>query len=139
MAEDSTKYQGRCLCGSVQFTVEQALKQIQLCHCKQCQRSSGTAFASNIPIAKSNFHIQSGADLIASYESTPGKLRKFCSRCGSPVYSERTSTPDEIRIRAGTLDGDLDARPVFHFYVEDMPNWCSINDDLPQYPQARPN
>ena len=138
MTEGPPKYTGHCLCGGVQFTVEQALQQIQLCHCKQCQRSSGTAFAANIPIAKPNFHIQSGANLISSYESSPGKLRKFCCKCGSPIHSEHVSKPNEIRIRAGTLDGNLDARPVFHFYVEDMPNWVTINDGLPQYPRAAP-
>jgi hypothetical protein len=126
-------YTGRCLCGGVEFEIEGALEPIQVCYCNQCQRAQGTALATNIPVSTAAFHLRSGGELIRSYESSPGKQRCFCSRCGSPIYSHRHSNPDTLRIRAGLLDGPLATQMSAHFHVATKPNWWTIGDGLPQY------
>lgn len=132
------QHTGSCLCGGVTYVVQGDLPLIQVCHCKQCRKANGSAFACAIPIDSANFTLQSGGDLLKSYESTPGKLRKFCGRCGSPIYSQRTAMPDKLRLRAGVLDGDIQTRPGFHFYVDSKADWDTINDELPQYPEQAP-
>lgn len=129
---------GGCLCGGIRFSVNGELQPLQLCHCSQCRKAQGTAFASALPVKADAFTLDSGSELMRTFESSPGKERVFCGRCGSPIYSRRTSRPGMLRIRAGIIDQPLPVRPAFHQYVADKANWWSIDGDLPQFPEAAP-
>lgn len=123
---------GSCLCGVIRYEVEGELGAIQLCHCRECRKAQGTPFGSNLPVAATAFRISSGEELLADFESSPGKHRLFCSRCGSPIISRRDNDPHTVRIRAGTLDDPVDTRPARHIFVSDKASWWAIHDDLPQ-------
>jgi hypothetical protein len=127
---------GGCLCGGVRFRISGKLGPAGYCHCKQCQRASGSAFAANAPVRAKYFAFVAGEDLVREYESSPGKFRAFCSRCGSPVYSRRTTEPERRRIRLGTLDGDPERRPAGHVWVSAKAPWHAITDSLPQFPEG---
>jgi hypothetical protein len=127
---------GGCLCGRVRFQLSGKLGPVTYCHCRQCQRVSGSAFAANAPVRTAYFGLTSGSDLVSEYESSPGKFRAFCRRCGSPVYSRRDAEPDIRRIRLGTLDSDPERRPVAHSWVSSKAPWYFIGDSLPQYPEG---
>lgn len=129
-------YTGSCLCGGVQFRIDQELEPIQVCHCTQCRKAQGTPFATNTPVSKSAFHLMQGRELLKEFESSPGKARVFCGTCGSPVYSYRKTLPGVMRIRAGLLNEELSVRPIAHFHVASQCNWWSIEDGLPQFPEA---
>ena len=124
---------GGCLCGGVRFHIKGKLGPAGYCHCKQCQRASGSAFAANASVRTIYFEITSGDDLVSEHQSSPGKFRAFCRRCGSPVYSRRDTESDIRRIRLGTLDSDPQRRPLSHFWVSSKAPWHSIGDSLPQY------
>lgn len=130
-------YTGNCLCGGIRFSVDAELDSIQICHCQQCRKAQGTPFATNTPVPASAFRLDRGAELLTAYESSPGKQRVFCSRCGSPVYSRRASAPDVLRLRAGLLNEPLPIQPSFHFHTASKANWWPISDALPQYPGER--
>jgi hypothetical protein len=129
---------GGCLCGGIRFEIEGGLAPIQICHCRQCRKAQGTAFAANIPVPLSHFRLIKGRDLLREYESSPGKYRVFCSHCGSPVFSRRDSLPQVVRIRAGLLDGDIPTRPATHAWVESNANWWEIQDALPRFDKGMP-
>jgi hypothetical protein len=131
-------FSGRCLCGGIRFSVKGDLQPIQLCHCGDCRRAQGAPFASNMPVTTDAFELHSGMELLQHFESSPGKERAFCSRCGSPVYSRKTSRPGVLRIRAGLFEQPLPVRPVFHQFVSDKANWWEIDDDLPRFAAAPP-
>jgi hypothetical protein len=128
--------EGGCLCGGVRFRITGKLGPAGYCHCKTCQRASGSAFAANAPVRTRYFELHSGAELVCEYESSPGKFRAFCGRCGSPVYSRRDAEPELRRIRLGTLDGDPGRRPLAHVWVGDEAPWYEIEDALPQYAEG---
>ena len=130
---------GACLCGAVRFEIDGELAGIQLCHCSQCRRASGTAFASNIPVRARDFRLLGGQEALRVYESSPGKERLFCGRCGSPVISRLTTDASTVRVRAGLLDAPVTARPVFHFHTASKADWWTIEGDLPQHPADRPD
>ncbi len=127
---------GSCLCGGVQFRIEQALEPIQVCHCSQCRKAQGTPFATNTPVSTSAFHLTAGKELLKAFESSPGKQRVFCSGCGSPIYSIRDSVAGVLRIRAGLLNEPLGIKPVAHFHTGSKCSWWPIDDGLPQFKQA---
>jgi hypothetical protein len=125
--------EGGCLCGGVRFRIRGKLGPAGFCHCKMCQRASGSAFAANAPVRTRYLEWVSGRELVHEYESSPGKFRAFCGRCGSPLYSRRDSEPEQRNLRLGTLDGDPERRPLAHVFVGDKAPWYEIQDALPQY------
>lgn len=124
---------GSCLCGGIRYAIEGELAPIQVCHCEQCRKAQGTPFATNIPVAASAFRFVQGEQLLSEFESSPGKRRAFCSRCGSPVISRRDDKPHTVRVRAGTLDAELETRPIAHFHTASKCNWWPIEDGLPRF------
>lgn len=124
---------GRCLCAGVRFRITGELQPIQVCHCSQCRRAQGGPVGTNIPVQRSAIQFESGQELLKRFESTPGKSRVFCSVCGSPVFSERTSLPDVIRLRAGLLDEPVASRVGFHAFVESAASWWPVPDDAPHF------
>jgi hypothetical protein len=125
--------EGGCLCGGVRFRITGKLGPAGVCHCKQCQRASGSAFAANAPARTKYFEITAGAELVSEYESSTGKFRAFCRHCGSPLYSRTLGDPEIRRIRLGTLDTDPERRPLAHVWVTSKAPWYEIEDSLPQY------
>ncbi len=132
----STAHHGACLCQGVRFTIQGELAPIQVCHCAQCRQAQGGPFATNIPVDTAALVFHAGLDLLRRFESSPGKVRAFCSVCGSPVFSERTALPGVVRIRAGLLAEPVQARLAFHAHVASKASWWLLNDGLPQHPEG---
>ncbi len=128
---------GGCLCGGIRYRIDGAFGVTANCHCTMCRKAQGSAFATNANVARDDFHLLQGADLITEYESSAGKLRCFCRVCGSPIYSYRVAEPAVVRVRFGTLDGDPGVRAALHFAVESKAPWFEITDDLPQVDSDR--
>ena len=126
-------YQGGCLCNEVRFEIRGQIRDIVFCHCSQCRKVQGTAFAANGVVDRTDFNLVKGESLLTAFETSPGKKKYFCCRCGSPIYSDNDQLPDVVRIRLGTIESDITERPQRHIYVASKANWDTICDDLPQY------
>lgn len=126
-------YAGSCLCGGIQYEVRGPLGDIIQCHCRRCRKATGTAFATNSPIAKADFYLLQGQQLLNSFTTTTGVSRNFCSECGSPIYSVKADLPDVYRLRIGSLDTPIEQKPTCHFYVGSKAEWEDIHDTLAQY------
>lgn len=102
MAETEEPHNGACLCGAVRYEVTGSLASVVLCHCTQCRRGNGGAFNVGVVVSTGQVTFKDRTT-IREYESSPGKLRAFCSTCGSPVYSRRMDTPGTLRLRGGLI------------------------------------
>lgn len=122
---------GSCLCGGVRYEAEGPLMFMARCHCVQCRKASGAEFATNASVRADTFRVVCGADLLGSYAWSPGQERVFCSRCGSPLFKRAADKPDQVRIRLGGLDVEIEQRPLFHVFVAEKPDWSEIGDGLP--------
>lgn len=129
---------GSCLCRTVRFEVAGDLAPVQVCHCGDCRKAQGSAFGANIPVATADFTLLSGEGELRAYESSPGKERVFCGRCGSPVFSRLASKPGVVRLRAGSLDEPVATEIGFHFYVASKASWWPIADEATSYDGERP-
>ena len=76
------------------------------CHCGQCRKASGAAFGTGATIPAPSFRFVAGEELMKEWESSPGKRRCFCGRCGSPILKRNDDHPETIRLVLGTLDTD---------------------------------
>ena len=131
-------YTGGCLCGAIRYKINGPIRDIVYCHCSQCRKAQGSAFATNGIVGSDDFEILDGTDLLTGYESTPGQTKYFCGTCGSPIMSRAASSPDQVRVRVGTVDTDIAERPVAHIFVTSKANWEDIAGDLPQYEGFEP-
>jgi hypothetical protein len=131
-------YKGSCLCGSVQYEIAGELGEFGYCHCTSCRKASGSAHAANAPVDRAQFRLVSGDDTLREFESSPGKVRVFCSRCGSPIYAYLAASREQLRIRLGTLDTPFTRLPKAHTWVSDKAPWEPIDDRLPQFPEWAP-
>ena len=96
---------GSCLCGSVRFEIRNQFDHFQLCHCTQCQRTTGTAHASNLFTRPQHITWLSGEEKLVRYD-VPGRRisNRFCRDCGSrmPYLSLSGET---LAVPAGSLEG----------------------------------
>ncbi len=131
---------GSCLCRGIRFEIAGPLDLLAQCHCEDCRKAQGSAFAVNTGVPKKDFRFTAGEDLLRCFESSPGKYRCFCSVCGSPVYSRRDDAPDVVRPRAGLLDGDIGTKPAVHGWTSDKASWERLPEDgLPRFANGSPD
>lgn len=127
-------YEGSCLCRGIAYVIDGELGDFGYCHCTSCRKASGTAHAANAPVERALFRLTRGAELLREFESSPGKFRSFCSRCGSPLYAYLSVSPEQIRVRLGSLDTPFTKQPKAHTWVSDKAPWEPIDDGgLPQF------
>jgi hypothetical protein len=126
-------YEGSCLCGQIKYQIKGELSDFGYCHCTSCRKASGSAHGANAGIYRSSFALSDSSGSLREYESSPGKLRAFCSNCGSPLYAYLAKTRDLIRIRLGTLDTPFTKHAQAHTFVSDKAPWEIIYGDLPQF------
>src|SRR4051812_45203896 len=126
-------HRGSCMCGAVRFEIRGELGDFGCCHCNTCRKASGSAFGANAPVDRENFVLASGEIALREYESSPGKLRVFCSQCGSPIYAYLRATPDVLRIRLGSIDTPIEKRVKAHTFVSEKAAWETIPEDAPHF------
>lgn len=131
-------YNGSCLCGKVRFEITSAIQSIIYCHCSQCRKAQGSAFATNGNVDIEGFKFISGENELTAYESSPGQIKCFCKHCGSPVISKNESIPNRVRVRLGVIETDISERPIAHIFSTSKANWEDIEGDLPQYESYEP-
>ena len=127
------KYSGQCLCGGISYSVDVDPVFTGNCHCKDCQRSSGSAFIpammfreADVAISGEIKHFESLAD------SGDRHKRGFCPNCGSQLFSWFSAIPGMIGIKAGTLNDVSGYVPKLDFYVGSAAPWDFMNPALPK-------
>ena len=124
---------GYCECSRVTFEIDGDIHDFSHCHCSQCRRLHGAAYATFAGVTQNQFRYTSGEEALKSYASTKGHNRIFCSECGSNIMVELDDEPDDYYVSMSAIDGDP-PRPVgYHIYVTSKAAWHEITDDLAQY------
>jgi hypothetical protein len=132
MASEAKTYEGSCLCGGVRYRATGPLGIMSHCHCTDCRKAAGAAFATYIGVVRDRLAVLAGRDLLVTHVAEPGTRRLFCRQCGSILFCETTTDPD-IYFTPATLDTPLDKKPEYHIFVRSKVAWHDIKDGLPQY------
>ena len=122
---------GKCHCETVKFESKNDPITAIFCHCVTCRNINGSAFGSSAVILKDGFSIISGNEFIVGYKSSPGKVRNFCSKCGTHVYATSTKNPENVMLRIGCIDGNHGINPTKHIWVSQKESWYEITNNLP--------
>ena len=137
MIEPLAPLSGACMCGAVRFEISEPVLGLLYCHCKRCQRRTGTAFSVSGLTAPGSFTVTHGAETVRSYQPPDdGWIKSFCSECGSQLFTSNPENAELIAVRAGALDQDPGVRPSAHQFVSYAAPWEPIPDDgLPRFPE----
>ena len=124
---------GQCECGRIAFEAKGPIEDFSHCHCSQCRRMHGAAFATFAGVAKNDFRFVSGEDDLTHYASSATHDRVFCRVCGSNIYVALDSEPESLYVSMSAIDGDPPRPSGYHIFVGSKAPWHEINDDLPKY------
>lgn len=118
---------GGCLCGAVRFQCEGAPSLVSYCHCRMCQKATGSAFWVSANFPRAAVRWEGG---LARRRSSPLAQRGFCATCGAPLTFEYDDG-DHISISVGAFDDPDALAPQQHGGIESKLVWLNIADDLP--------
>lgn len=128
-------FSGGCFCNAVRYKATGNPLNQRVCHCKECQKAIGAAFNARVLMRIDDVSITGP---ICTNFSSESLERGFCPKCGTSIFSRRTSA-GVIGLTAGSLDDTSIFNPDMHFWISSKQSWLEITDDLPQYLEAPPS
>ncbi len=129
-------FTGGCLCGAIRYRVSAPIAELRACHCLDCQKTSGAGGSVNAVVQRKDFIIVQGKPKQYACKAASGRtlLRHFCGDCGSPIYSQRESTPERIVVRAGGLDDSSAMKITANIWTRTARPWSWIDPASQQLP-----
>lgn len=131
---------GGCLCGALRYAVSAAPIRVTFCHCRFCQRATGSPYFMEPIYEEEAFSFAAGAPTIYEHRSEgSGKLIRihFCDRCGTKLMYTFERFPGVVGIFAGTLDEpdavDWDGSNAKHIFLEKALHGTVIPAGIPAY------
>jgi hypothetical protein len=128
---------GSCLCKTVEYEIDQLDMPVGHCHCLSCRKAHAAPFATNAGVLRTHFRWLKGQEALTAHESSPGKIRYFCSKCGSHLVAERPTQPHVI-VRVATLDENPGVRPTVHVWRSHDAVWLQDDEFTKSYPEWQP-
>lgn len=135
---------GGCICGGVRYRITGPIKQIVVCHCRECRRQTGHFMASS-DVWNEHLELTESRDL-GWYRSGPKSRRGFCKTCGCSMFY-KVDGGEKVSFAVGTLDdgsdGDLHiAAHIFtaekgaYYDLDDAPAYVDGGDSVPMPPRG---
>lgn len=129
--------EGGCACGHVRFRMTSAPIIVHGCHCRFCQRMTGSAFAVNIMIETDRLEMTSEgrAEMVPTPSALPeGQTFLRCPKCRCALWSHHSQLGETIAlVNAGALDHAEVFPPDVHCYTASKHPWIGLPDDVPQF------
>ncbi|WP_095012860.1 GFA family protein [Tsuneonella mangrovi] len=123
----TTPKTGGCLCGAVRYSFTGEPLMQAVCHCKNCQRQSGSGWSMLVGLPKAAVEIEGEVTTYTDHGTSGDEVyRQFCPTCGSPVFTRVPSQPDMIFIKAGTFDDTSDFAPQIQFWTASKQDWIEL-------------
>ena len=120
---------GKCLCGKVKFEIENQFDQFYICHCEQCRKITGSAFAANLFGSPEQFRFTSGAKNVERFDHDErGFTKAFCKLCGSGV-PYLNSAGKSIVVPAGALDSEPEFNAKNVIFHSEKTSWSERGEN----------
>jgi hypothetical protein len=129
-------FTGGCICGAIRYECSAEPVFAGNCHCRDCQRATGSAFAPNV-FAPCSAVTTTGDVKYYDVKGDSGHIvsRGFCPTCGARLFLKPAMMPDVIGIMAGNLDDPTWFRPLMDIYTASAQPWDFMKPDLSKFPQ----
>jgi len=127
------KHLGTCLCERVQFEIEGDFESFFLCHCKYCQKDTGSAHGANLFSTTAKLKWLAGQDHVKSF-TLPGTrhMKSFCHECGSAVPNQQMNG-QLLVVPAGSLNSDLTMTPNAHIFCSSRAGWDTLLETIKKF------
>ena len=121
-------YPGGCACGVVRYRLTSVPMFVHCCHCRDCQRQTGSAFVLNALIETNRIAIDSGCPEAVAVPTDSGRPHDIyrCPKCGTAVWSDYGHRPKLRFVRVGTLDDPSAIEPDVHIYTRSRLPWIAL-------------
>jgi len=128
-------YTGGCACGRVRYQVTAPPRAAFNCHCRACQRYTGSACMSAMIVPAEAFALTLGepTQYVTQGDSGYEITRCFCGHCGSPVMTRLARVPDAVGVPAASLDDPSGFKPTMDVYTAFAQPWAPMNPDLRKF------
>jgi hypothetical protein len=131
----NTSFAGGCACGAIRYRLTERPLIVHACHCRDCQRITGSAFVINLWIERK--FVEAGL-IPKSFRLTAGTGKPhdvfFCDKCGTYLWSFYHAAPgDCLFVRAGTLDQPEKVKPDVHIFTRSKLPWLSLPKEVPAF------
>jgi hypothetical protein len=129
MAQPAGSFEGGCTCRAVRYRMTTGPMIVHCCHCRWCQRETGTCFALNAVIEADRVVLLEGEVEVIDTPSQSGKGQKIarCPRCRVALWSNYHQSGEAVRfVRVGTLDEPDRLQPDIHIYTSSKQPWVVI-------------
>lgn len=126
--------EGGCACGEVRYRLTSAPMFVHCCHCRNCQRQTGSAFVLNMLIEASSVELLAGAPTGVDVPRENGPHRIFrCPSCQIAVWSVYGGRAEILFVRAGTLEDASGVSPDVHIYTRSKVPWVTLPAGVPAF------
>jgi hypothetical protein len=119
---------GGCQCGALRYEVRAAPVMIYNCHCRNCQKTSGSAFNVSVTVLADKFAFTAGEPAVQEWPAENGAMRAgwFCGDCGSRIVQGYREAKRVLSLRAGTLDDTSWVEPVGDIWTRSAQPWVKF-------------
>ena len=128
-------YLGQCLCGNVRYRVAREPLTVYACHCTECQRRTGSAFAVSMIVRPDDLQLLAG-ETTAYFAKLPDgrtKSGRMCAACGTRLWGTPTKRPDIRIVQPGTLEQPHGLAPALHQWVSEAQPWLALPPGVPAF------
>jgi len=137
------KIHGSCHCGFIKFEAEADPEKVTMCHCTDCQTSTGTAFRTNVPVDGKTFRMIAGEPTIyikTTAESGTPRAQTFCPKCGTPLYSTSPGPGPKAAymVRIGILRERDQMPPKRQIWWRSARPWVTGIDSVQKFEKGLP-
>jgi len=134
------KIDGGCHCGKITYEADIDPEKVGICHCTDCQTTSGTAYRTNVPTEKNTFRLLTGEPRIYVKTAESGNRRAhgFCADCGTPLFSTTETNRESYGLRVGSIRQRSQLQPRSQGWCRSAQPWAMDSSALPRYSQQRP-
>jgi len=131
---------GGCLCGAVRYEVSGEPVRIVNCHCDDCRKATGAAFATNVFFKEDEITVVQGTPKAFRHTADSGSTmtKEFCSNCGSQLFGQGSRGVGMKSIKAGSMDDPSGVAPGLDIYIARKLPGVVLSDDTEHYEQGRP-
>lgn len=132
--------EGQCLCGAVRVTAHAAPWRMAICHCRDCQRSTGTGHATNALFKEGDVSVQGDTKSHAVTADSGNTLtRHFCPTCGARVFGRNSGRPGLVIVPVGLFEDSSWYAPHAALYAKRRQSWDVMQfEDIPCYDAMPP-
>ena len=134
------KISGGCACGAIHYECSADPIVMLNCHCRDCQRASGSAYAAVVAVPKSAVQVR-GEPRYYKVVGKAGKAieRGFCPTCGSQLTVKLERLPDAMGLQAGSLDDPSIHRPKMDVFTSSAQPWDHMNPNIQKHAEGLPS